>query len=188
MIKNVLIIIFLSLTILAYSNNSINTHYKKGAYHLGITCFPHIDAYALNIGNWGFTISPSFSYFIFNNFSISGTIYFQKLWTFQLNNFKTNINFFNSSISARYYFIKSHFFIEASYNLGLSKFTGYTNYKEFINTPGIGFGITSNINDLIKDFNGKLSWEYSIVYRIPTNYASAESYSQISRFAIIYHF
>jgi hypothetical protein len=186
--KNILIIIFLSLIIIAKSNDISNPLYKKGAYHLGITCFPHIDAYALNLGNWGFTISPSFSYFIFNNFSISGTIYFQKLWTFQSNNFKTNINFLNTSISARYYIIKSHFFIEASYNLGLSKFTGYTNYKEFINNPGIGFGITSNINDLIKSLNGKLSWEYSIVYRIPTNYASAESYSQISRFAIIYHF
>ena len=186
--KHILLIILLSLTILARSNDISDSHYKKGAYQLGITCFPHIDAYALNIGNWGFTVSPSFSYFIFNNFSISGSIYFQKLWAFQANEFKTNINFLNTSISARYYVIKSHFFVEASYNLGLSKFSGYTNYKEFINTPGIGFGITSNINDLIKDIKGKLSWEYSIVYRIPTNYASVESYSQISRLAIIYHF
>lgn len=165
-----------------------STHYQKGRSSIGLTVFPTFDMYYFDVGNIGFTVAPSYSYFIFKNLSVSGSFFYQNIFGMQNNSSKSTVNMMHASIFLRYYFWKSRFFFEGSYNYGFAIFKGSVNHKEIINNPGIGVGINGTFFENFGILTGKLSWEYSIKYRITTSYAPVDSYSSISRFAIVYHF
>ncbi|MBP1673846.1 MAG: hypothetical protein H6Q25_1661 [Bacteroidetes bacterium] len=185
--KCFVLFVLLLLSISFFGSPSTMLPYKKGSYTLGVTLFPKFDYYSLNIGSYGFTIAPSFSYFVFNNFSISFSLYYQQMYA--NNSLKDiTVNMINASLYARYYFWKSRFFIEGSYNFGYYRCYGDIHYKELINNPAFGVGINGPILNDLGIFSGKISWEYSIKYRIPLGNVPINVYSSISRFAIIYHF
>ena len=103
-------------------------------------------------------------------------------------NTRITVNMIHASFALRYYFWRSRFFIEGSYNYGFSKLKGSLDYFEQINNPAIGIGMNGTFFENHGIFTGKLSWEYSTKLRISTNYTPVNSYQSINRFAIIYHF
>ena len=56
-------------------------------------------------------------------------------------NTRITVNMIHASFALRYYFWRSRFFIEGSYNYGFSKLKGSLDYFEQINNPGIGIGM-----------------------------------------------
>lgn len=186
--KLLLITIFLIFINFTFCQSNNPNHYSKGSSSLGITCFPIMEIFFLNYGYIGYNVSPSYSYFIFKNFSVTGSFFYQNNYSMSGRNDKFTVNMIHASISLRYYFWKSMLFFEGSYNYGFSKLTGSLEYFERINNPGIGIGINGTFFENFGIFTGKLSWEFSTKYRITTSYAPVGSYKSINRFAIVYHF
>ncbi|HHT51600.1 MAG: hypothetical protein PHR19_02015 [Bacteroidales bacterium] len=186
--KLLLFVAFILSTSSIFCQGNNPEHYRKGGSSLGITCFPTVQFYYLDYGYVGYNIAPSYSYFMLKNFSVTGSFFYQINYAVLGGDGNSIVNMFHTSVALRYYFWKSRVFVEGSYNYGFSKITGSLDYFERINNPGIGFGMNGTFWGDLGVFTGKLSWEYSIKYRISTGYAPVSSYRSLSRFAIIYHF
>ena len=186
--KIIFIILFLGFTSLIFCQRNNPEHYSKGSSSFGITCFPIVNMFFINYGYIGYNICPSYSYFLFKNFSISGSVFYENDYAITGENTRITVNMIHASFALRYYFWRSRFFIEGSYNYGFSKLKGSIDYFEQINNPGIGIGMNGTFFENYGIFTGKLSWEYSTKLRISTSYAPVNSYQSFNRFAIVYHF
>jgi hypothetical protein len=184
----ILILIFSVKSIISQNHSNDLSHYQKGSSNFGLMILPFpLFTFTVNTGQIHITSSVSYSHFLLKNTEVSISAKHGYYRFFDIN-YLSELNVFIINPYARYYFLKSKFFIEANYLYGKSTEKGQYNLTTSINNPGVGIGFRRNFYFDNEKLSNHFSLELSRKHVIGTKNYPLTFLKVENRLAIIYHF